>query len=77
MRDGSRLDPIERLIDAWLHWEATPTSRPACVERLDAIAALGLPSNAAHERIAAARRAGYDVPSAVQRTVLDLRREAS
>lgn len=76
MRDGSRLDPVERLIDAWLNWEHNPTSRPACIERQEAIAALGLPSNTTHERIAAARRAGYDVPSAVQRTVLDLRREA-
>lgn len=72
MRDGSRLDPVERLIDAWLRWEANPTSRPACVERLDAIAALGLDSNDTHRYVAAARRAGFDVPSAVARTVNDL-----
>lgn len=77
MRDSTRLGPVERLIDAWLAWEANPGSRPACVEREAAIAELGLPGNATHERIAAARRAGYDVPSACERTVLDLTREAS
>lgn len=76
MRDGSRLDPVERLIDAWLHWEATPTSRPAVVEIHEAIADLGLPANPVYVAIGAARRAGYDVPSAVQRVVQDLAREA-
>ena len=76
MRDARRLDPVERLIDAWLHWCDCPTSRPAVVEIHDAIAALGLPANTVYERVGAARRAGYDVPSAVQRVVQDLRQEA-
>lgn len=72
MRDGSRLDPVERLIDAWLAWEATPSSRPVCVERLNAIAALGLHSGETHELVAAARHAGFDVGSAVERAINDL-----
>ena len=71
MRDGSRLDPVERLIDAWLAWEAASGSRSVCVERLDAIAALGLSHMDVDRAVAAVRGAGYDVPSAVQRTVLD------
>lgn len=72
-------DPVERLIAAWLDWEAAPTYRPVVIAKLAALAALGLPSSEAHALIAAARRGGYDVPSAVQRAVLDLTeyREAS
>lgn len=77
MRDGSRLDPVERLIDTWIAWDANSASRAAVAEREAAVKALGLPGCLAHERIAAARAAGYDVGSAVQRIVLDLTREAS
>ena len=72
MRDRSVLDPVEHLIDAWLRWEHTPSSRPACVERLGAIASLGLPSTPVHQRVAELRRCGFDVPSAIQRCVTDL-----
>lgn len=73
MRDGSRLDPVERLIDAWVHWDANRGSPTAATEREAAIEALGLPSIETGRRIADARREGYDIPSAVQRAVLDLR----
>jgi hypothetical protein len=76
MRDGSRLDPVERLIDAWLRWERNRGSPIAASERQAAIEALGLPAIDTQRRIADARREGYDVPSAVQRVVLDLRGKA-
>lgn len=71
MRDGSRLNPVEHLIDACLLWEANRGSPAAAAEREAAIEALGLSSTETLEAIADARREGYDIPSAVQRVVLD------
>lgn len=73
MTDDTRVvDAIERLIAAWLRWEASPSSHLAVTEKEAALAALGLAGCEAHEYIAAARRAGFDVPSAVTRAINDL-----
>lgn len=72
VRPAASDEAVDRLVTSWLCWERNPSSRPAVVEKEDAIKALGLASNETHEYIAAARRAGFDVPSAVVRTVNDL-----
>lgn len=84
MRDGSRLDPVERLIDAWETWEQQPGSRDAAVAKEQALAALELSGIAAHELIAECRRrhvagqpGGMSIPDAVQSFLNDLHREAS
>lgn len=65
-------EAVERLVTAWLRWEASPSSHLAVTEKEAALAALGLAGCEAHEYIAAARRAGFDVGSAVARAVNDL-----
>lgn len=70
--DQQPVEPLERLIAAWVVWEDHPGHRGACIERHDALHAAGLPSCPAHELIGAARRAGYDVPSAIQTAVNEL-----
>lgn len=86
MRDGSnrpptrtsvRPDPVEQLIAAMLHWNREPSSVTAVAERAAALEALGLPSTETLRAIADARRQGYDIPSAVQRVVLDLTGDAT
>lgn len=72
MTDATRVDPVDRLVTAWLRWEQNSSSPHAVDEKEDALTALGLPGCEAHELIAAARRAGFDVPSAVTRAVNDL-----
>ncbi len=72
MRDGSRLDPVERMIGAYVRWDANRGSPIAVAEREAAIEALGLPSTETLRAIATARHEGLDVPSAVQRVVHDL-----
>lgn len=65
------MDLVEGLIDAWLDWEDRPGSRPACVAKHAAIAALRLDGSWTHEQIAGWRRAGYSVSDACQSVVND------
>lgn len=84
MRDDTRLDTVERLIDAWGAWEHQPGSRATAVAKERALAALGVSGIAAHELIAEARRrhvaghpGGMSVPDACQTFINDLLKEAS
>lgn len=66
MRDGSRLDPVEHLIDAWVTWDRVAARTPKYAtghwlvheahELAGAIAALGLGGSRLHELVAAHRR---------------------
>ncbi len=64
--------PTERLIEAWIAWDATPGDQLTTRRRLAAITAAGLPSIRTHQVIAAARHAGQSVPSAVQTAINEL-----
>jgi hypothetical protein len=84
MRDATRLDRVERLIDAWEAWVHQPSSRAAAVAKEDALRALGLSGIHAHEAIAECRRrhvagqpGGMSVPDACQTFVNETIPEAS
>lgn len=62
-------DWTDRLVTAWMAWDAAPSAASACVERHAAIRAAGLDPRLTHERIAAFRRAGMSVPDAVQSAI--------
>lgn len=65
-------DFVDALVTAWLRWERNPSSAHAVADKEVALAALGLAGCEAHEYVAAARRAGFDVPSAVARAANDV-----
>lgn len=66
------MTPVEALIAAWLAWDQAPGAPWTAAGKVDALRAAGLSVTTAHERIAEHRRRGWDVPSAVEATVLDL-----
>lgn len=59
----------DRLIRAWLAWDRHPASRDTVRERLEAMAAAGLPSLTTQIAVARNRARGMSIPDAVQAAI--------
>lgn len=70
-------DLIEQLTTAWIDWENAPTWRQTVITKEEALKALELNSNQAHNHIAQWRRAGYSIPDAVQSLINEPLEEAA